>query len=799
MNEIKNFICVKRKLFAAALVFAAFVWGRLIWMPSPSGQVIADYGGDGNDGLDKEEGFLLEEGETYTATGRVVRTELHSAGTQEQWWVILDSVSIQKSISIQKNTAGEIQDSPAADISGRLICRLDQPYRPRIGALVQIRGQFSYFSQARNPGEFDSAEYYRISGIGGTLKKAELLEESREYSVMKESLWQLQDFWKKRLYRLFPGKEASILCTMLLGDKTSLDSELKELYKRNGIVHILSISGLHITMIGMGIYKLLRRTGCSVFPAALTGSAVLIFYGLLTGMGISACRAIGMYLIRMLGELLGRSYDMLTALGFMGILMLLRQPEYLRHSGFLLSFGSVCGIGLLLPVLQGKEKPGKDGISSFRRPFALRLRELLAPGLAITIFTLPVHLCFYYEIPVYSLFLNLMVLPFMGVVMGTGLTAMLLPDTLLPLARASAAAGCLVLGGYERLCGLFDRLPFHTWRPGCPQSWQVIAFYALMAVYILAGGFWKKREPGGKRRMKRYEVCLWAIPAAAVLLIGIRFHADLEVTFLDVGQGDGIFVRTNAGETYLFDCGSSSEQQIGKYTLIPFLKYQGVSRIDAVFISHPDADHYNGILELLEQGPKEGIRVERIFLPDVAEERRKEDFSELTDAAERYAGSRPVKLMFLSKGDAWKSGETVFTCLHPGSGSLLQDTNEYSLCFLLSQGSFSMLFTGDVQGEGEEQLLKTLQDQSIQNISVLKVAHHGSRNSTPEELLRLLKPRLAVISCGEDNSYGHPHPELMERLNRAGCRIYMTPQTGALSLRLRSNRLTADAFLPLFS
>lgn len=790
MNQFKKYFYVKRKLFIAALVLAVILSLYLAWKPPSPGQIVAVCREAGNGSPDGTGAFLLEEGETYIAAGRVERVELRSAGDQEQWWVTLNSVSIQRIATFQKNTAGDVPDTPAADISCRLICRLEKPRRPRIGAIVQVRGQFSYFPQATNPGEFDSADYYRILGIGGTLKKAQLLTESEECSVIGEALWRLQGFWKERLYRLFPEKEASILSTMLLGDKISLDSEIKDLYKRNGIVHILSISGLHITLIGMGIYKLLRRAGCPVFPAALFGSVVLVFYGLLTGLGISACRAIGMYLIRMLGEILGRSYDMLTALGAMGILMLLGQPEYLRHSGFLLSFGSICGIGLLLPVMQPEgDSPGHRG--RFDLPVTRRLRPklggMLAPGFAITIFTLPVHLCFYYELPVYSLFLNLMVLPFMGLVMGAGLTAMLLPGILLPLARLSAAVGCLVLEGYERLCGLFDLMPFHTWRPGCPRPWQVAVFYILIAIFVWAGNYLRTEDSGKKG-------FFFSLIPAAVLVIGIRFHAGLEVTFLDVGQGDGIFVRTCGGEIYLFDCGSSSEQNIGKYTLIPFLKYQGVSRIDAVFVSHPDADHYNGIKELLELGGKEGIVVERIFFPDIDREKREQDFADLADAVRNSPQSPPVRLSFLAEGDIWKSGRTVFTCLHPGRGSSLQDTNEYSLCFLLAQDSFSMLLTGDVQGEGEEQLIRILQERGVDSITLLKVAHHGSRNSTPESLLRLLKPHIAVISCGKDNSYGHPHAELMERLKLIGCRIYTTPRTGALTLRLRSDRLKITSY-----
>ena len=147
------------------------------------------------------------------------------------------------------------------------------------------------------------------------------------------------------------------MSTMLLGDDAGLDREIKELYKRNGIVHILSISGLHITLIGMTLYRLLRRMGMPVWPAALAGSGILILYGIMTGLGVSALRAIAMYLIRMLGEVLGRTYDMLTALGVAGAVTLLFNPMYLCHAGFLLSYGAVLGMGVLkADAVWGREK-----------------------------------------------------------------------------------------------------------------------------------------------------------------------------------------------------------------------------------------------------------------------------------------------------------------------------------------------------------------------------------------------------------------------------------------------------------
>lgn len=730
---------VRRPLWAAALCLAAIA---AVWLmfdsPPQAAFTVAE-----------RSGRELAEGEELNVTGRVYRLETRSGYGRERLEIYLDSISV-----IRETASNSSQDSR---ISYSLICETQTDTRPLLGSTVQIKGIFSYFPQAANPGEFDSSQYYRILGIGGRLKNAQIKAFTGTGSVVKEAMYLLKVYFKERLYRYYPGKEASILCAMLLGDKSSLDDETADLYKRSGIIHILSISGLHISLIGMGIYRLLRRCGCPVKVSAAAGGAVLLFYAGMTGMGVSAVRAVGMYLIRMLGECLGRTYDMLTALGVMGAVILVSQPMYLMHSGFLLSFGSICGIGVLLPAMQSitKRKAGKA----------------LMAGLSITLFTLPIHLCFYFEVPVYSVFLNLLVLPFTGVIMVTGLAVMLVPGL-----GFLNVVDRLIFAGYDLLCTWSGALPGHTWTPGCPAMWQVVIYYALILLAVLMKDKWK----AGLKIL---------VMAGAVILLGVRFHGGFSAVFLDVGQGDCIFVRTQGGESYLFDGGSSTKSGLGKYTLTPFLKYQGVTRIDAVFVSHPDMDHISGVMELLESGADNGITIKRLVLPAIETDRRREELGKLMEAACLSPQKEEVGISWMSAGVSWKSGTTTFTCLHPPAEFKTEDANAYSECFYVTDGSFSMLLTGDVEGDGEKALTEEMKERGIGDITVLKVAHHGSRNSTSMELLELLNPQLAVISCAADNSYGHPHRELTDRLALTDALMVQTPKSGAIELHVSGGKM----------
>lgn len=262
------------------------------------------------------------------------------------------------------------------------------------------------------------------------------------------------------------------------------------------------------------------------------------------------------------------------------------------------------------------------------------------------------------------------------------------------------------------------------------------------------------------------------------------------MTFLSVGQGDCSIVQTAAGQTFLIDCGSSSRSRVGKYVLLPFLKYQGIRRLDAVILTHPDADHVNGALELLETAEENGISVGQLLLPDLADGRRQEELGELLAVAEKTYSGRGVPVRYLAAGESWQSGDTYFLCLHPQSGCTLETANEYSVCLYAAFGGaaqpdMTVLFTGDVEGEGEKELCEALKSYGISGVTLLKVAHHGSRGSTGRSLLEQLQPKAALISVGSRNAYGHPHGELLERLTAFGCRVLRTDERGAVSVTVR--------------
>ena len=262
---------------------------------------------------------------------------------------------------------------------------------------------------------------------------------------------------------------------------------------------------------------------------------------------------------------------------------------------------------------------------------------------------------------------------------------------------------------------------------------------------------------------------------------------QMEVHFMDVGQGDCIVMRNENGNCYMVDGGSTSKSQTGKYQILPFLESMGIGELEAVFVTHPDEDHISGILELMEQSPW-GVRINSLILPDVSREMKQKELAELREQAAAYG----IPVRYIGRGDVVQDRNLKFTCLSPEEGMATDEVNEISTVLYTEYEEFKMLLTGDVTGEPEWELLSGLEGKEA--LTVLKVAHHGSKYSTPREFLEMTDPVIAVISAGKDNRYGHPHEELIERLEKRGCRIYRTAKSGAVTMQVRRGRIRVEEF-----
>lgn len=651
---------------------------------------------------------------------------------------------VQKSADGYKITLKKVSLIPGGEKLENCILYTDEEYE--FGAALRVKGRASLFDTAKNPGEFDMRRYCRTMRIGFRIYPDEVVIEKNNGSLLSKAAGSLAKKLRASLYSVTDAQSASVFSAMLLGDKDGLDSELSELFAACGIGHILAISGLHVSLIGMGLYKILRKSGAGYVVSMSVGSAAILFYGMMTGSGTSTVRAVIMYIAAVYANAAGRTYDMLSAASLAAVIMLFWNPMLLYNGGFQLSFGAVLGIVLIAGSVKKAFKITKKIPAAF------------VTSLSVQAATLPVIMWNYYEVPVLAVFINMIVVPLMTVLMISAVFGSAAGLFSVHAGSFCIGPGVLVLRFYKLLCAAYVRLSWAVWICGKPKSWQIAVYYLILTAVIFA----LKKYDG-----RRKAPALAFAPALALLML--RFDNGFEADFLYVGQGDGIFIRSGSGATFLVDGGSSDNGSLYEYTLEPFLMSKGVAKLDYAIVTHCDNDHISGLKALLENGK---IKVDTVYMPDIGFS--DDAYNELWETAEK-SGAR---VMTVYCGMRLTAGSTEITCLHPKRGVFYGEQNGNSTVLVVENGDFSMLLTGDIGEEQEKALCGAVSE--FAPFDVLKAAHHGSKFSNSEEFIYAVKPESIVISCGEDNRYGHPHEEALKRMGEFGAIIYRTDEQGAV-------------------
>ena len=692
---------------------------------------------------------LLHPPEIYDAGDRVGYPCIVEGRVSDRYYKN-DSLVVQiQKVRIISNPTDDKKSQNKTEYLRGALCYTDIPISdnnlPCIGQALRIRGKLYSFERSRNPGQFDMAFYRAIHGIDIALMDAKIEEKGKYYKYFPEVLKQIRERTAVLYDTCLSEEDAGVIKAMLLGEKTSLDSDIKDIYKRAGISHILSISALHVSIIGLGFYRLLLRFKLKRIIAVILSFFIILSYAEMTGGSASVVRASIMLGTCITAELIGRSYDLLSAMSFSMIIILLLQPMLCMDAGFLLSFGAVTGIALM-----GNIKVPKAFSAAFM-------------SLSVTVFTFPIVLYFFYQIPIFSVFLNLIIVPLMTVLMIAAILLAFCSWTGLPFVFMPAGICHLILMIYKITSSFFARADGCVLVAGRPAIWRIVIYYMILLSFL----FIKDRIEDKKKKRRLMAVGI-------LLMMGIIFfnpNTRFRYMMLDIGQGDCNFIRSPSGITYMIDCGSTDEKEIAKYKVVPALKSMGVSKINMAFMTHSDADHINGFIELLEMENGEGLRIETLVLPDIAEP--DEAYTKLAELARK----KGTELRIIKKGDRFNDGEMTVECLNPAEKAVTEDANSYSTVLSVRYRDFSLLLTGDVQGENEKALVNSLKG----SYTILKVAHHGSRNSSPEEVLDIIKPRYAFISCGRKNKYGHPHSETIEKLEERRADIYITKDVGAIT------------------
>ena len=688
----------------------------------------------------------------------------------------------------------EVEDGEKSVSVKRIFVNTEKIPNVKIGNIIKVRGKLRQFEEAANKGNFDSKKYYLSLGFYGKIEAGTIEVINSDYSGIRQGLYELRMEIIERLEKLCSDNKGifsiinnknGIIGAIILGDKTDLDSDIKELYSVSGIAHILAISGLHISFIGMAIYRLLRRRFRFLFSAAVSIPVVLSF-GIMSGFGISTIRAIIMFILKIIGEVLGRKYDAITAISLAGLVLLVQNPFVVCNSGFQMSFGAIIAIVLILPIVE--EILNTDN----------KIIKVLSANFTISLVMNPILAWNYYELPTFSFLLNIVVVPLMSVVIVSSIVGIFCSCIMFGFGKVVIFPGCGILELYTFLCNIINKSSVASIVVGQPKVTIIIVYYAILLVVLFGlknirtkytraekerniikkeTGLVLEKKAKKERRIKGQNVKLRLACIVGFLLLNCLIYyipnPGFYITFINVGQGDGILIHGDNGTKVMVDGGSTSEKQVAKNCIVPYLKAEGIGTIDYSIITHTDKDHISGILEILENNNSNRIRIKNLVMPDI--NMKDDTYNELIEKAKL----KKINVLYIKKGDTLSLGKTKLKCIYPETTTTASDKNDYCTVLSVKNKTSKILLTGDISKEIEEKI----KDDIEENYTVLKVAHHGSNYSSSEKFLKKVNPKYSIISVGKNNSYGHPGNETMERLRKQGGVIYRTDEKGGITIR----------------
>ena len=726
-----------------------------------------------------------------------------------------------------------------------------------VGQILILQGTISLFDEATNEGQFDSRAFYRSQKIdfGVWVDSVERVEgKSDRFRV-----------WLSRV-RVELGIPLSryadddgVLSAMLLGDKTSLDSEIRSLYQKSGIAHVLAISGLHISLLGMALYRLLRhRCGLTYLWAGIVAASFLVAYTLMTGNAVSARRATGMLIVYLVADLLGRSYDMLSALSLIVILLLWENPFLVTNSGFQFSVAAVVGIGVgqgvLVPrvgswkVVYGRRKKQDDVVrcdeakcdvakrdatkcdatkcDAAKRDAAkcdaerIRMQNLVdwmkrrmdkcLPGMMISLsiqfFTLPLVAYYYYEIPVYAILLNIPVLALIPYVLGLAVFGSLTGQIafLQPLSFALCRVCGWVLHGYRWLCDASLLLPGARMITGKPSEVRVVVYYGLLGAfyYVLWCGMKKKQRQmctKGAQAEKQEWIRSWfgfGLGLVLVLLLTFLFVRGKPEFELDIlDVGQGDAIYLCASDGTNFMIDGGSTD-VKKVGTYRILPFLKAKAIRKVDYWFVSHTDEDHISGLVEV-MESGYAVGTLVLAEA----QKED--EKAHRLAELAQKNGIRVCYMKAGDVL--------------GTRKEDVvNERNRAETFRIECLYPTNNNDSEDVNDRCLVLYYEDENFsaffggdisseveeqlvsagkcRQTDVLKASHHGSKYSNSDVLLHALHPRLTIASAGKKNRYGHPSPEAIARVGESGSAFYSTIDYGRIRVRFVDGEMVAEPY-----
>lgn len=648
----------------------------------------------------------------------------------------------------------------------------------KTGMACSVKGSLEEPFSSTNQNAFDYQDYLNRNHTYWILK-ADSLTPSKcipQKKTLLSFFRTLRENGIEYIHNYFPKDTAPLAIALLFGDRNYIEADVLTAYQKLGIVHLLAISGLHVGMLFGMIFFLGIRAGVSKEKMTLALLILLPCYALITGASPSVIRAVFMMIIFLALQKWGRNFSLLTidVIGIVFILYTFSSPYVIYNVGFQLSFGVSFSLILSAPII----------LKRFSNPISLLFATSFICQLAAT----PIMFYYFFEVSIISVLANILFVPLFSLFILPALFIIFLLH--------------LIFGGnihflvnlmnfiiywMDGIAGRLAQLPYATIALGRPHFIILLLYLIIFPCYF---SLWEKM-----RGIKKSLMILILPTLLLILHSSVNFLSPYgEITFIDVGQGESIFIRLphNQGN-YLIDTGGTlrfhteewklrkNQYDVGKDVVVPYLKSKGIRTIDKLILTHGDTDHIGGAPAIIEE-----MKVKNIILPKSAE------LSELEKAILLKAKNKKIPYYFTKAGDRWTDGKVNFQVLSPQPG-MESERNNGSIVLFTKIGGLTWLFTGDLEESGEEKLISRYHNLKI---DVLKVGHHGSKSSTSSSFLDRIEPKLAVISAGRNNRYGHPNKEILNSLDERRIKVLRTDVNGAITYYYKGDLGTFSTQMP---
>ena len=652
------------------------------------------------------------------------------------------------------------------------------------GNKIKLEGTYIKPSKSRNYKGFDYSNYLKTENIYGTIEqngKIELIKE-KNINYLFINLYKVKNKIIKNINNKFPEETRGVFLGILLGDKSSIEEDVRQNFADSSLSHILAVSGTHISYVVICISVLFKKLKLNKNIRKVLTSLVLFMYLYLVDFSVSATRAVIMSTIVIMQMLFYRKQDTITTIAFSSIIILINNPYSILNIGFLLSYGGTIGIILFVNRISIESK------EDFFQRFKSYLKDICIVTISAQTIIMPIIIYYFNTISFTFIISNIIASLIIGPIIMIGLVIIAISFFKIPIISLIIRFYNILIVILVRTADIISKIPMSKIYLKTPTTLEIIFYYSVVFLIALLIYIKKSNRKFIKKTIQidiynlknffinnRNKVLIFISIVSLISITSIKIPKELKINFIDVGQGDSCLITTPQNKKVIVDSGGSESYDVGKNVLLPYLLDKRITKIDYIMISHFDTDHCKGFEYVLEN-----IKVKNVIISKQSE--TSENFKQIM----KIIRKKRINLIIVQKETKIKIDNfTTVDILSPQSENIADNMNDNSIVAKFEAYNFSILFTGDASEKIEKELIK-------ENINlksdILKVSHHGSKTGTSEEFLKSVKPKIALIGVGENNKFGHPTKDVIKRLTENKIKIYRTDTDGEIRIKIKKSK-----------